>query len=162
MDLVEQSGRQALPMGRVVMAALQTMAARALSRRRSNQTVLNSWTRQLMNKLDNLKFLAYVGTDGFPAIIPLIQAQAADAEHILFSTGAYGHELQIVPPRATVALFGMSLDMEDVLLRGEYLGIRRLGGVRCGCVRVNWVYNPMPPKAQRIYPPVPLEPVTDF
>ncbi|MGD8465032.1 MAG: hypothetical protein PVI09_14290 [Anaerolineae bacterium] len=162
LDLVGQSGRQALPMGRVVMAAVQTMVARALSRRRAAQAILNAWTRQLMNKLDNLKFLAYVGADGFPAIVPVIQAQAADAEHIVFSAGAYGPDLQAIPSRATVAIFGMSLDMEDVLLRGEYLGLRRVGGISCGSVRVNWVYNPMPPKAQQIYPPVPLEPVTDF
>ena len=162
MDLVEQSGRQALPMGRVVVAALQTMAARALSRRRSGETVLNPWTRGLMNKLDNLKFLAYVDGDGFPAIVPVIQAQAVGAEQILFSTGAYGHELQAIPAGATVALFGMSLDMEDVLMRGRYEGLHRVAGVRCGSVRVNWVYNPMPPKPQQIYPPLALEPVTDF
>jgi hypothetical protein len=56
----------------------------------------------------------------------------------------------------------MSLEMEDVLMRGEFEGIRRFGGVRCGCVRVSWVYNPMPPKPQQIYPPVALEPVTVF
>jgi hypothetical protein len=27
---------------------------------------------------------------------------------------------------------------------------------------VNWVYNPMPPKPQQIYPPVSVEAVTSF
>jgi hypothetical protein len=56
----------------------------------------------------------------------------------------------------------MSLQMEDVLMRGEYLGLQRVAGIRCGSVRVNWVYNPMPPKPQQIYPPVRVEPVTSF
>jgi hypothetical protein len=162
LDLVAHTGRQALPMGRVVLAAVQTMLARALSGRRDAAQVLNPWTQALMNKLDNLKFVAYVGADGYPVVIPAIQAQAADAEHILFSTGAYGDELVAISAGATVAVFGMSLQMEDVLLRGEFEGIRRVGGVRCGRVRVDWVYSPMPPKAQQIYPLAGLEAVRRF
>jgi hypothetical protein len=162
LDLVEHTGRQALPMGRVVMAAVQTMAARALSGGQSEREVLTPWTRQLMNKLDNLKFVAYVGGDGYPVVIPAIQAQAADGEHVLFSMGAYGEDLEAIPEGATLAVFGMSLQMEDVLLRGVFEGVQRRGGVRCGRVKVNWVYNPMPPKPQQIYPEVALEPVTAF
>lgn len=162
MDLVEHAGRQALSMGQIVVAAVQTMIARALSRRRGSRDVLNTWTRGLMNKLDNLKFLAYVGPDGHPVVIPAIQAQAAGAEHVIFSTGAYKQDLEAIPEDTTVAVFGMSLDMEDVLMRGEFQGIRRIGGVRCGSVRVTWVYNPMPPKPMQIYPPVALEPVGAF
>ena len=162
MDLVAQSGRQALPMGRIVAAAIQTLLARTLSSKRPAHEVLNLWTRGLMNELDNLKFLAYVGADGHPLVIPAIQAQAADAERIVFSLGAYGEELAALPKGAEVAVFGMSLDMEDVLMRGEFEGAKRMAGVRCGSIRVNWVYNPMPPKPQQIYPPLALEAVTAF
>jgi hypothetical protein len=162
MDLVAQSGRQALPMGRIVVAAIQTLLARTLSGKRPANEVLNLWTRRLMNKLDNLKFLAYIGADGHPLIIPAIQAQAADAEHIVFSLGANGDELAAIPEGATVAVFGMSLDMVDVLMRGQFQGVKRMAGVRCGSICVNWVYSPMPPKPQQIYPPVALEAVTAF
>jgi hypothetical protein len=162
MDLVDHVGRQALPMGQVVFAAVQTMIARALSSQGSTKAVLNHWTRRLLNKLDNLKFLAYVGDEGYPVIVPAIQAQAADREHILFATGAYGEDLAALREGMTVALFGMSLDMEDVLLRGEFQGFRRRAGMRCGSIQVNWVYSPMPPKPQQIYPQVPLTAVTHF
>jgi hypothetical protein len=162
MDLVAQSGRQALPMGRIVVAAIQTLLARTLSGKRAAHEVLNLWTRGLMNKLDNLKFLAYVGADGHPLVIPAIQAQAADAERIVFSLGAYGEDLAAIPKGAEVAVFGMSLDMVDVLMRGKFEGVKRMAGVRCGSIRVNWVYSPMPPKPQQIYPPVALEAVTAF
>jgi hypothetical protein len=162
LDLVEHTGRQPLPMGRVVPAAVQTMIARTLSRKHSSAEVLNPWTQALMNKLDNLKFLAYLEADGYPVVIPVIQAQVADPEHVLFSVAAFGEDLGSIPKGAIVAILGMSLEMEDVLMRGEFEGIRRFGGVRCGCVRVSWVYNPMPPKPQQIYPPVALEPVTVF
>jgi len=162
MDLVEHSGRQALPMGQVVLAAIQTMIARTLSGQRTSVPVLNLWTRTLMNKLDNLKFLSYVGADGYPVVIPAIQAQAAGPGYVLFSTGAYRDDLEAIPQGAPVAVFGMSLDMEDVLMRGEFEGIRRVAGVRCGRIAVDWVYNPMPPKPGQIYPPVALEPVRAF
>jgi hypothetical protein len=163
LDLVEHLGRQALPMGEIVVAAIQTMIARALGSHKARD-VLNVWTRNLMNKLDSLKFLSYVDADGYPLIIPVIQAQAADAEHVVFSLGAFQEDLEAIPEGATVTVFGMSLQMEDVLMRGEFLGIRRRPGMgpRCGTVRVNWVYSPMPPKPQQIYPPVDLEPVTAF
>jgi len=109
-----------------------------------------------------LKFVSYVGADGYPVVIPAIQAQAAGAGQILFSMGAYKHDLEAIPPGATVAVFGMSLNMEDVLMRGKFQGIRRVGGVRCGRVAVNWVYNPMPPTPQQIYPPIAVKPVTAF
>jgi hypothetical protein len=159
MDLVEHYGKQALPMGSVVGAALKTILARTLSRGRTPLQVLNPWTRGLFNKLDNLKFLGYIDSDGYPLIIPVIQAQARDAEHIIFSTSAFREELEAIPVGCSAAVFGMSFDMEDVLLRGEFMGIRNVGGLRCGIVRVNWVYNSMPPTPQQIYPLPELEPV---
>ncbi len=162
MDLVGQTGRERLPMGQVVLAAVKTMIARQLARNRQARPVLNLWTQALFNRLDNLKFLAYIGADGFPAIVPIIQAQAADAEQILFAASTYRDELEEIPDRTPVAVLGMTLQMEDVLVRGEMSAVRRLGGIRCGRVRADWVYSPMPPKPQQIYPPVTVEPVTHF
>jgi hypothetical protein len=162
MDLVEHYGKEALPMRGVVAGAIKTALAKALSRGRGVLEVLNPWTRQLLDKMSNLKFLAYLGPDGYPEIIPLIQAQSLDSEHVIFAASVYRDELQAIPVGATVAVFGMTLDMEDVLLRGAFQGIRRVGGLRCGIVRVNWVYNSMPPKPQQIYPAIDVEPVTSF
>ena len=162
MDLVAHYGREILPMGRVVQAAMKTAIARAFSGRGGREKVLNLWTRSLMNELSNLKFLSYVRADGYPALIPVIQAQASDSARVIFSVSAYRAELEAIPDGTTVAVFGLSLDMEDVLMRGTFQGIRRIGGVRCGVVGVNWVYNSMPPKPQQIYPPVTVEPVTVF
>jgi hypothetical protein len=160
LDLVEHTGRQALPMGRVVAAAVQTMAARTLHRGAGE--AMNLWTQGLLNKLGNLKFLAHVDGDGYPRVVPVIQAQAAGAGEMIFATSVYAEDLRAIPKGAPTALLGMSLQMEDVLLRGEYQGLRRVAGQQCGIMQVDWVYNPMPPTPQQIYPPVPLEPVTTW
>ena len=160
-DLVSQTGRQALPMNRIILAALQSLLARSLARR-GGPAVLNAWTRGFLNKLDNLKFLAYVGADGYPVLVPAIQAQSLDAGHVVFSTSVYQDELEAIPAGSSLAVMGMALTMEDVLVRGTYQGLRRVGGVRCGVVEVDWVYNSMPPVPGQIYPPQPITPVTKF
>jgi hypothetical protein len=162
LDLVAHTGKSPLPMNKIVFAALQTMLARTLGRKPGKQAVLNGWTRAFLDKLDTLKFLSYVGSDGYPHIIPAIQIQSLDAQHVLFSTSVYKEELEGIPPGAELAVFSMALTMEDVLLRGKYLGIRRVGGVRTGIVQVDWVYNPMPPVPGQVYPPVELKAVSEY
>jgi hypothetical protein len=162
MDLIAQSGKHPLPMNQIIFAAVKTMIGRYLAGKRSKMVVMNRWTQTFFTKLDNLKYLSYVGPEGYPVIIPLIQVQALDAEHLAFSLGAFGDEIAEIPAGADVAVFGMALTMEDVLIRGKFLGVQRLAGLKCGVAQVNWVYNSMPPKPMQIYPEVALSPVTDF
>ncbi len=161
MDLVAHSGMKPLSMPSVILAAVKTMISKPFFRRRGPQ-VLNAWTRGLFNQLDSLKFLAYIAEDGYPVIFPVIQAQAAGEGHLIFSTGAYSSALKAIPPGVPMAIFGLKLDMTDVLTRGVYQGLRWVGPHRCGVLEVDWVYNPMPPIPQQIYPPVPLKPVREF
>jgi hypothetical protein len=160
--LVSQSGKASLPMNRIIFAAIQTIIARTFGYRPGRRSVLNRWTRAFVDKIDNLKFLCYIGADGYPIIIPAIQTQSLDAQHVLFSTSVYTDELKAIPADVDLAVFSMALTMEDVLLRGKYQGTRRVGGIRAGVMEVDWVYNPMPPVPGQIYPPVELKPVEQF
>ena len=159
LDLLGHTGKAPLPMNRIIFAAVQSMLARTLSLSKGKVEVLNHWTQVFLNKLDNLKFIAWVGADGYPNLIPAIQAQCLDKQRILFSTSVYTAELEAIPAGTDVAVFGMALTMEDVLLRGKYLGVRRVAGVKAGLAAVDWAYNPMPPVPGQIYPPVALEAV---
>jgi hypothetical protein len=162
LDLLSHTGKSPLPMNRIIFAAIQTMLARTLGRKPGKQPVLNGWTRAFVDKIDNLKFLCYIGPDGYPLLIPVIQTQSLDKQHVLFSTSVYADELKTIPAGIPLTVFSMALTMEDVLLRGTYLGIRRVGGVKAGVVEVDWVYNPMPPVPGQVYPPVELKPVVEF
>ena len=162
LDLVEQTGKTSLPMNRIILAALQTMLARMLGGKHGRTPAINPWTRAFLDKMDNLKFLAYVGPDGYPLIIPAIQAQSLDTQHVLFSTSVYTEELMAIPAGVPLAVFSMALTMEDVLLRGTYQGIRRVGGIKAGVVEVDWVYNPMPPVPGQVYPATEIRAVTQF
>lgn len=59
-------------------------------------------------------------------------------------------------------MFGLSLTMEDVLVRGTFRGFSRHRGVKLGTVDIDWVYNSMPPKQGQIYPEIEMRPVVNF
>lgn len=162
MNLIAHTGVQPLPMNRIIPAAVMTMVAKNLIRKSQKTPVLNPWTQAFFNKIDNLKFIGYVNAEGYPVIIPLIQAQTLDREHLVFSFGAFGEELARIPAFTPVAVFGMALTMEDVLVRGTYQGVKRAAGIKCGIVQLDWVYNSMPPTPRQIYPEVMIEAVREF
>ncbi len=162
MDLACHSGKAVLPMNAVIFASLKTLAARTLAPRQSKANVLNPWTQKFISKLDNLKFLSYVDEDGFPVVVPAIQAQAAGREHVIFSASVFNQDLESIPAGVPLAVFSLALTMEDVLVRGTYEGIRRRAGLRCGSVKVDWVYNSMPPTPGQVYPLLEIEPVRKF
>jgi hypothetical protein len=162
MDLIEQLGKEPLPMSKIVQAAIKTMVAKTLAGKGSGKPVFNYFTYKLIDKIDNLKFLSYIDSDGYPVIIPVIQAQTAGTDRLIFSSAVFSKDLKAILANTTIAFFCMSFEMQTVLLRGIYKGMRNIGGIECGEIEVNWVYSPMPPKAEQVYPFKKLEKVTSF
>jgi hypothetical protein len=162
MDLVETYGKESLPLGRIGMGAVLTRTAKSAARKDGGGRILKPWAEGVFNRFDALKFLCCVGPDGFPVIIPVIQCQAADSTRLAFSTLAYEEELQVLKQGLNIAVFGLTMDMEDVLVRGVFAGFRRYRGITLGCVDINWVYNSMPPKPGQIYPEQELRAVINW
>ncbi len=163
LDLKETSAGAPLPMASIVRSALFTRLAKgAAAAGGENPRVLSFFGEALFNRLDALKFLSYVGADGYPVVIPVIQCQAADNRRLAFSPGAFSTELGRLEPGMTLAVLGLTMQMESVLVRGVFNGFRRFRGVTLGTLDIAWVYNSMPPNAGQIYPPVPLSAVVNF
>lgn len=160
MDLVETSGREGLPLGAIVASSLLTALAKHQARTHLTDRILKPWAEGLFNGMATLKFIAHVGPDGFPVITPLLQCQAADSHRLAFVPLAYRSELARIPERAPVAVFGLSMQMEDCLVRGTYR--KHDGRIPLGMVDIDWVYNSMPPAPGQIYPEVALKPVVNF
>lgn len=159
LDLVEVEGGESIPMGAIVKSALLTKLSKASARSKPETHALKAFAVRLFNQLDSLSFLAFPGSDGFPEIVPLFQAQAADSGRIAFHCGAFREKIAQIPRGAHAAVFCVSMQMEDVLVRGVYNGTSRVRGMRLGTLDVNWVYNSLPSAHGQIYPEVPLEPV---
>jgi len=162
MDLVETTGREKLPMGGIVRGALMTKCAKAGASSGEQARILKPFAEDLFNDIGALKFISYIGSDGYPVIIPAIRCQAADSRRLAFAPTAYREELAAIPAGTTVAVFGLSLTMEDVLVRGTFRGFSRHRGVKLGTVDIDWVYNSMPPKQGQIYPEIEMRPVVNF
>lgn len=162
MDLVEHDGKQTLPMRAIVLSSITTLLAKTLWLGKGEKQALNLWTKSFISKIGIPKFLAYIGSDGYPVIIPVFQAMAPTSSHVIFTTSAYRDELNAISKGITVAILGLSLEMEVALLRGVYQGISSKAGFPCGAVQINWVYNPMPPKPMQIYPETDIQAVTSF
>jgi hypothetical protein len=159
LDLKDGGAREKLPMFNLVKSVILTALSGKSSKNKNDDEPLNLLGRSFFNSLSSLKFLAYVDSDGFPVIIPVIQCRAADPGLVKFSTAAYRDELEKIPEGAECAVFAMTLDMESVLVRGRFTGIRRRGLAETGEVEISWVYNSMPPVHGQVYPAMPLEAV---
>lgn len=162
MDLVDIAGPAKLPMPRIVSASLLTAFAKGVWARPAAPSVLNHWTRALVNAMSSLTFVGVVDSEGYPRIIPAIQTQAVGSHRLAFSLAAFRDELSTLPSGETLAVYTINPRLESVLMRGVYAGVTKRFGVDVGCVEVDWVYNAMPPKQGQIYPPLPMEPVTRF
>jgi len=162
MDLVETYGRESLPLAKIVISSLFTMVSRSRAKTNISNPILKPWAYKVFNRLDSLKFLSYIDNDGFPTLIPLIQCQASDSRRLAFSPFAYGDELLSLESGKEVAIFALTMDMEDILIRGIFQGFKRYNAVKLGTVDVGWVYNSMPPKQGQIYPVEELRPVVNF
>jgi len=162
LDLIDARGPDGLPLPKIILSALMTKLAKGGAVTGNNDRILNVFSEDLFNRLDALKFIAYIRDDGYPELVPLLQCQAADSRRLAFSTMAYGDELNQIPAGKDVAIFGMTMKMEDVMVRGTFKGASRSRGIQTGTVDIDWVYNSMPPSHGQIYPPVKLEPVTEW
>jgi len=162
LDLIETSGAMDLPMPKIILSALLTRLAKGMVKTKMADRILKPFAEDLFNQMGSLKFVAYVGPDGFPMLVPVIQCQAADSRRLVFYPMAFQDELLPIPRDTTVAVFGLTMKMEDVLVRGTFRGFRRIMGLRFGTIDIKWVYNSMPPAHGQIYPEVALEPIIDF
>ncbi|MBB6482423.1 pyridoxamine 5'-phosphate oxidase family protein [Spirochaeta isovalerica] len=120
---------------------------------------INRWTEKLLNNLSSLSFLSWVDKEGYPVIFPALQLFCRHGNQVLFAPGEYGKEFETIEKGSVVVVYSLSLQMESVLLRGSFSGLRRVAGMKVGIIEIDWVYNSMPPVPGQIYPEIPLEAV---
>ncbi|MBU2488605.1 MAG: pyridoxamine 5'-phosphate oxidase family protein, partial [Proteobacteria bacterium] len=118
MDLVDVIGPVPLPLARSAASLVVAGLLAPLARRRRVKPVMKPWARSFMNALTTLKFVAYVGDDGFPWIIPCMGCRAPDSGRLVFSPLAAPDEFSALAAGTQVAVFGMGMEAESVLMRG--------------------------------------------
>jgi hypothetical protein len=89
----------------------------------------------------------------FPAIIPIIQHQATDIRWLSFSPVAFRPELNNLKRGISLAVFGLSLAVEDVLVSGiRWLSIVHnfLFGLHVHSFQASGTRNPDEPECGKI------------
>ena len=162
LDLVQTTPALKIPIFSTLISVFSALAAKPFSKTHIEKRVLNPYSENLFNRLNALKFMAFEGPDGFPVLMPVFGTFAADSRRIVFSAGPFGHMMDTLEAGQEIAVFALSLKLENVLVRGTFAGFRKHLGLSTGIIDICWVYNSMPPNAGQIYPEVPLAPVTDF
>jgi hypothetical protein len=161
LDLVEFSGKEPLSAGGIAIGSLVTAIARRFAAAENPERVLKPWAEKHVTKLATLKFLAYVGGDGYPVIVPVVPCQAAGSARLVFAPTVRRADLAAISEGVTLAVFALNLQMESVLIRGRLAGYRRCAGLKAGVIDIDWVYNSMPPMQGPIYPLPPLGTASD-
>ncbi|MEJ5360906.1 MAG: hypothetical protein WBK20_05600 [Spirochaetota bacterium] len=161
-DLIEANEKENLPFAAIARAYIATLAGKWNAKQKKTETPLNPIAFELFNRMDALKFAAWVDDDGFPKIVPVLQAKAADPSTVVFSPKAYRDELMTLKPGTPLAIYALTVKMENILTRGIFQGYKRYAGITLGRCDINWVYNSMPPVHGQVYPEVPLQPLREF
>lgn len=161
LDLVALREQPRFETGPFVRGLVATAVASRLVGRDSGERILTAWAERHLGRARTLKFLAYAGADGFPAIVPLVPCVPAGSRSLVVAASVHRDEILALPSGATVAIFALNLEMESVLVRGRWTGVRRYLGMKAATLDIDWVYNSMPPKHGVIYPPTPLSAVTE-
>jgi len=153
LDLAGVEGPMPLPMAGIVAATLATALRAGSAKPASGDPVLPEFLRPILDAMDSLNFLASLDDEGFPRLVPVLQARSAGPSRIVFTPGPWGAELASIKDGAEVALFSMNLEMESFLARGVFS--RRIRRGLSG-IDLDFLYDSAPPCHGQVWPPRPL------
>lgn len=141
LDVVAYAGGESLSVPALAVGLAAATVARRVVGRAGGERALTVWAEGHLARPMTIKFAAWIGEDGYPWIEPGVACLPVDGRRLVVASRA-------VPAGRPVALFGVNLETESVLVRGVVR--RRVPGV--GVMDVDWVYNSMPPKQGVVYP----------
>jgi len=159
-DLKETTGPWRLPVLKIAAGALAAKLMRKKHSGASAGSPLTPYGKSLFTDFLSLKFFSFMGRNGFPELIPLVPCTLGDGDLLVFPLRALKGDLPEL--NTCIAVFSLKTSLESILVRGRFSGIKQIRGIKSGCIKIDWVYNSMPPNAGQIYPGEPLEPVRIF
>jgi len=162
LDLVDLQGPESFGFAGVGLGSLASTVAARSFRKRIGDQILKPYGVEICKAPIGLRYLAYIGSEGWPVIIPVHNCRAVDSSKLILSGGLYKKELHQIPIGTEVTVFSAKLTLESVLVRGRFSGFNNHRAVHAATVSIDWVYNSMPPNSEQIYPPVPLEAVRSY
>ena len=116
----------------------------------------------LYNNPFNPKFISFLDPDdGYPLIIPCFQLRAPDRNKLIFPYSHFKEDLEKLKIGAHVSTFAViadEIELINLVIQGTFSGTQKFGGVNCGIIEIDEVYNSMPPLSGVIYPKLKTRP----
>ena len=147
-DLKEISEKRKLEIPKVAVNEIGCILAKPFLSYKTKEKILRPYAKDLFNGLGNPKFLSYVDEEGYPVVVPAIQAQEVGTGTVVLSAGPYKSDFSGLKKGMRVAMMAVSTAMESVVIKGTFSGFK--GGI--GRVKIDRVYNSIPPISRYIYP----------
>lgn len=147
-DLVEISDKKPLNLLGIGLNAVKVILKKGSLKTNKNEMIMRPYAEKLFNALGNPKFLSFISKDGYPTVVPVVQAQAAGSDRIVFTAKPYAEMLEGLEKGARIAVMAVSMEMESVLVKGVFGGFEK----GLGYLDIDRVYNSMPPVCRYIYP----------
>jgi hypothetical protein len=154
LDVVEVEEGGALKVPALVFGAALARGLRLVAVSPSMTPALSSWAVKLLSRVSTLKFVSYVGSDGYPCLIPGVAVCSAGLGRLVVACPSGDPATGTLPQGGEIAVFAIDRSLHSVLLRGRAQVNRNLPGSSIAELDIDWVYNSMPPKHGQIYPRV--------
>lgn len=138
--------------------AVKVILLKRFLKNKNEKTILTPFSQKLFNAMGNPKFAGFINSEGYPQVVPVVQAQAVGSDRIVFTASPYKSLFKDLKKGMRVAVEAISMDMESVLVKGTFSGFKN--GI--GYVDIDRVYNSMPPICGYVYPKEEYKETTEF
>ncbi len=101
--------------------------------------------RRRFDGIMSVKVLAYVGSDGYPSVVPVFGVRFRTPGELRFKLSGYNRPAWDLEPGARVALNVLTLDLVTYQVKGTLMRFDSAMGLRTGVVRIDEAYSCVPP-----------------
>ena len=157
-QVIDVSAGEKLPLLKIALGFFASKKVKAVAPQ-NPEPKMPPYGMKLASSLACLKFAAFVDTDGFPRLFPVMQGRPAGGgdkiahNAMVFSPSPYGDLLRQIPAGAKAAIFLANLSLESLLLQGRWCNTERNGRLTGSAFEIDKVYNSMLPLGGYVYPP---------
>jgi len=128
---------------REYLAAKLTHPLAALGSKRRGKMPVQ--VMEKFNRLEAVKFLAFVREDGYPTMVSTQSMQPTGSAKLIFNFGSFGREFSRLTPGTQVAATVLTADPVSYQVKGSFEGASGVLVGKIGRIAVREVYSACPP-----------------
>jgi hypothetical protein len=117
-DLVEVSEQQKLSIPKILFGSIKSKHMKKFITNADGVNRLPQYGIDLAKPLTALKFISFVDKDGYPRLLPAMQASVIDGDHVGVSNNTTTEIINEIPNGSKVAIFIANFDLVCLMVQG--------------------------------------------